>query len=386
MNLDRSSKRKSISSSHLLSRHALQRKCSCGNHTQGQGSCGSCGGDLKEKQIQKKLNLGSENDPLEREADRVANEVTSHSAGITNSIGGQRMPGQGIQKAGQTVSSVTDPMIPTKSIGSGVPLAQNQRDYYESRMGYDFSHVRLHTNKTANHAAQSVNARAYTQGNHIVFNTKQYNPSSNSGRQLLAHELTHVVQQTSRSSHAGETTTNRKIQRDRLECTSRRTVKVSAVSLPGSTGSISTDIANANPILCQCGIELQAVGGQSWNTNLLDLDAPNGVLNAPSGTVRALTREENTMLAHKPAGDDVIHVYYVPSFTGPKLAEAFWPAQHGESAVAVSNAAIPIVFPHEIMHVLLNDGSHHANRDNLMASGGVNSGAGELEEAQCART
>jgi hypothetical protein len=89
------------------------------------------------------------------------------------------------------------------------------------------------------------------------------------------------------------------------------------------------------------------------------------------------------MLAHKPQGTGVIYAYYVPSFSGPKLAEAFWPSQHGERAIAVSNGALPVVMPHELAHVLLDDGGHHSNPDNLLAAGSVNTGAGELEQSQC---
>ncbi|MFT3823214.1 MAG: DUF4157 domain-containing protein [Chitinophagaceae bacterium] len=84
----------------------------------------------------------------------------------------------------------------TSSIsGSGEPLPQNVRGFYEPRFGYDFSNVRVHTDNAAAGSARSVNALAYTAGNHIVFNSGQYAPGTHSGKQLLAHELTHVIQQ-----------------------------------------------------------------------------------------------------------------------------------------------------------------------------------------------
>ncbi len=65
----------------------------------------------------------------------------------------------------------------------------------ESRFGYDFSRVKIHDNEIAARSAKSVNVRAYTSGNNIVFDEGQYKPATYTGKKLLAHELTHVVQQ-----------------------------------------------------------------------------------------------------------------------------------------------------------------------------------------------
>ena len=79
--------------------------------------------------------------------------------------------------------------------GRGNPLPQESRDFFEPRFGYDFRQVRVHTESRAAETARSVNAKAYTVNRNIVFGAGQYSPSTNSGQQLLAHELTHVVQQ-----------------------------------------------------------------------------------------------------------------------------------------------------------------------------------------------
>lgn len=82
------------------------------------------------------------------------------------------------------------------SLGSsGQVLPESSRSFFEPRFGHDFSNVRLHTDAVAAKSAQSVNALAYTTGNNIVFNSGQYSPHSDSGKRLMAHELTHVVQQ-----------------------------------------------------------------------------------------------------------------------------------------------------------------------------------------------
>ena len=79
--------------------------------------------------------------------------------------------------------------------GGGRPLAESERDYFEPRFGANFNRVRVHTDTRAADSAQAVNARAYTIENNIIFGDRQYNPQTNSGKRLLAHELTHVVQQ-----------------------------------------------------------------------------------------------------------------------------------------------------------------------------------------------
>lgn len=81
--------------------------------------------------------------------------------------------------------------------GSGSPLDGGVRADMEARMGQDFSDVRVHTGDTADASARSVSAHAYTVGSNIVFQRGAYDPGSSSGQTLLAHELTHVVQQRS---------------------------------------------------------------------------------------------------------------------------------------------------------------------------------------------
>ena len=77
----------------------------------------------------------------------------------------------------------------------GQPLDATTRDFMEERFGYDFSRVRVHTDEKARESAREVGASAYTAGRDVVFGTKQYDPRTSVGRHLLAHELTHVVQQ-----------------------------------------------------------------------------------------------------------------------------------------------------------------------------------------------
>lgn len=79
--------------------------------------------------------------------------------------------------------------------GKGQPLPAEAQQFYGERMGYDFGDVKIHTDKEAAESATDINAKAYTYNNNIVFNEGQYNTTSIEGRKLMAHELTHVVQQ-----------------------------------------------------------------------------------------------------------------------------------------------------------------------------------------------
>lgn len=81
------------------------------------------------------------------------------------------------------------------SRGSGAPLPAAERAYFESRLGHDFSHVRVHTNDWAASSAAALNAKAFCVGNELAFANGRYRPGTPEGREVLAHELTHVAQQ-----------------------------------------------------------------------------------------------------------------------------------------------------------------------------------------------
>src|SRR3989454_5988791 len=81
--------------------------------------------------------------------------------------------------------------------GGGSPLDRDTRGFMESRLGADFSDVRVHTDGKATESARSVQAYAYTVGNDVVFQSDKFAPDSDSGQRMLAHELTHVGQQRS---------------------------------------------------------------------------------------------------------------------------------------------------------------------------------------------
>lgn len=151
--------------------------------------------------LQKKLTVNQPGDVYEQEADRMAEKV-------------MRMPQSKVQRhcsdceepeqneEVMRTSSEPDtggfeaPPIVGDVIGSaGSPLDPDARTFMESRFGHDFSQVRVHDDARAAESARAVNAEAYTVGNNLVFGAGRYAPSSSGGRHLLAHELTHVIQQ-----------------------------------------------------------------------------------------------------------------------------------------------------------------------------------------------
>lgn len=170
----------------------LQRKCACSNHTTADKECKECA--KKKSSLQRKLTIGASNDPLELEADRVADQVLAwqpNPIASTTPPHIQRYAGQAAGQADTAPASVHQTLA-----SPGRPLAPALQNDMGQRFGHDFSSVRVHTDTQATESARSVNALAYTVGRDIVFQSEHYKMNSTEGKMLLAHELTHVVQQT----------------------------------------------------------------------------------------------------------------------------------------------------------------------------------------------
>jgi hypothetical protein len=144
----------------------LQRKCSCGGSAGMEGECEEC---KAEKQLQRSST------------------------------------GAGPATAPASVENILQ--------SSGSPLDRETRSFFESRLGCDFGKVRIYTDAEAASSARSVAAKAYTVENKIVFNSGQYSPHTQEGRKLLAHELTHVVQQTRGAASSPASKVPPKVQR-----------------------------------------------------------------------------------------------------------------------------------------------------------------------------
>jgi hypothetical protein len=177
----------------------LQRKCACGGKAGADGKCEEC---KKKKLVQTKLKIGMSNDPLEQEADRVAAKVLATPVQPAASAAPpqiQRYSGQSNEQAETAPASVDQVLA-----GPGRPLDATLRQDMEQRFGHDFSKVRVHSGAAAEQSAMDVNANAYAVGHNIVFGAGQLASETSAGRRLIAHELTHVVQQSS----AGQTIKN----------------------------------------------------------------------------------------------------------------------------------------------------------------------------------
>jgi hypothetical protein len=107
------------------------------------------------------------------------------------------------------------PIVSEVLNSSGQPLDAQTRAYLEPRFGHDFSRVRIHTDVRAAESARAVNALAYTLGHSVVFGAGQFQPATNGGRRLIAHELTHVVQQSGLNrAYIGQHTDRRELTHD----------------------------------------------------------------------------------------------------------------------------------------------------------------------------
>lgn len=170
----------------------VQRQCACAAKG---GECEECAGK-KRKKLQAKLRIGSANDPLEREADRLADQVMADSGPVAP---GQPLPFTAVAQRSAAVDAAGAERAPAAvddaATMPGAPLAEPLRQFFEPRFGHDFGHVRIHTDSNAGRAAQAIDARAYTVGDHVFFAPGQYTPTTDTGRRLLAHELSHVLQQ-----------------------------------------------------------------------------------------------------------------------------------------------------------------------------------------------
>jgi hypothetical protein len=168
----------------------LQRKCACGGTPGPTGECEEC--RKKRLSLQAKLKVNRPGDTYEHEADTIADRVMSTRPQYA--VTGAPMH---IQRfAEQSHGQFDAPASVDQALASvGSPLEPAVRQDMEQRFGHDFSRVRVHSDPTAELSAREVNANAYTVGRNIVFGAGRFAPGTHEGRRLIAHELTHVVQQ-----------------------------------------------------------------------------------------------------------------------------------------------------------------------------------------------
>lgn len=170
--------------------------------------------------VQAKLTIGQPHDPYEQEADRVASEVVQHIHTAENiathpqDLTAQRqLDPSNVTSLIQPQGALTGGTAPdaveagiNAARGGGTALDAGLQQSMGSAMGADFSRVKVHTDRRADRLNRSIQARAFTTGNDIFFRQGEYNPGNKGGQALIAHELTHTLQQ-------GATPVNRMVQR-----------------------------------------------------------------------------------------------------------------------------------------------------------------------------
>ena len=260
--------------------------------------------------LQARLTINQPGDRYEQEADRVADTVmrmpnpqVASTLNITplgrhpvqrcscggSSSGGQceacQAKEQAMQRKGTGATSVqTAPAIVDQVLRSpGHALDVESRSFMESRLGRDFSDVRIHTDSLATESAQAVNALAYTVGNRVVFGAQHYRPSTNDGRRLLAHELVHVMQQDSGSRPKTLTNSIKAEHTANGEPTSTQQRAVRVGAAPTSIQRLG-DLA-ARPATLTCPLPTTSTGNVVTNV-LFGLDSsrltPTGVADVAS--------------------------------------------------------------------------------------------------------
>ncbi len=160
--------------------------------------------------IQSKLTVSTPGDRYEREADRVADQVMRLPEPKSQSTAyeGMRSEHDENQNSGETQDSQSyqtrktntgiEPSIERNILRSpGRPLDDTARHFFEPRFHLDLGHLRVHTDEKSAEQAQALGARAFTLGNNIFFAPGEYSPNTDAGRRVLAHELTHTIQQSS---------------------------------------------------------------------------------------------------------------------------------------------------------------------------------------------
>lgn len=142
------------------------------------------------------LRVGPVNDRYEREADRIAAQVTGSSVG-TFSAGKHGSAGHSVQRMGNAQGTPVRQELSQaiQSTRGGKPLDSDVRANMEQKFGTSFADVRIHANPHADQLNRALDARAFTKGRDIFFRQGEYQPGTAGGDRLLAHELTHVVQQ-----------------------------------------------------------------------------------------------------------------------------------------------------------------------------------------------
>jgi len=209
--------------------------------------------------IQPKLKVGLPNDRYEQEADRVAEQVMRMPCPLCKDEA--ELDGRDIiqrRPADDQTASIC-PRLESQilSMGTGQPLQKSERDFFESHFGHNFGRVRVHTDERAARMAGAMNAQAFTLGHDVAFGAGQYKPETAYGKRLLAHELTHVIQQQCASPLCAK--------RSKLLSNSEKSVVRNRLNSP-MVREVSREntVQCAFPWLIAAAVAALAAGGYAW--------------------------------------------------------------------------------------------------------------------------
>lgn len=323
----------------------LQRKCACGTHVPGGGECPDCA--KKPYGLQRQLSIGSSDDPQEREADLVAERVVANAspAGVSANVQSRGRP---VPSVGAQGSDMPAPASVEETLArGGRPLDAALRGEMEQQFGHDFSGVRVHSDEAAARSAHEVAAHAYTVGNHVVFGSNQFAPGTATGRRLMAHELTHVVQQ----GGAGSLSLQRDEKKDKPKDDAAKQQPAPVTPDPST--------AYFHVVVRDRGLDL---GGGVLVSDLAAAKARlmQRKVDKPWTLVLAIHASENRLGAQAPPDWQKNAVFYgeaeVKSLFGGDSAFVGWRDQYGPSRVVLYGCQVTAAFEQTITDSLARGG------------------------------
>ncbi|MCS6883525.1 MAG: DUF4157 domain-containing protein [Oscillochloridaceae bacterium] len=247
-------------------RSLLQRKCACGGTPGFDGECATC----RAKRLQRRATEGAGPSGVPP----IVHEVL-------------RSPGQ--------------------------PLDAETRSFMEPRFGHDFSRVRVHTGARAAESARAVNALAYTVGRDVVFGEGQYAPGTGAGRRLLAHELTHVIQQGHRTSGLTKVSEPGEPVEREADRTAEEALRTAQPGIqPVTSGRTDTIWRTRSTRSTSCPA----------NTNSAPVD-PAAVLDGDDGRAREIATTVADLTGAKPPAPDTVDIYRARFGSPPAVRTGF---------------------------------------------------------------
>lgn len=313
--------------------------------------------------LQAKLKVGSPGDIYEQEADRIADEVMRMPEVGVRTFDGGGGTVQTKKETGQGRGNVSD-YAPRNIIsgGSGQALSESVRRFFEPRLGgRDLSGVRVHADTGAGESASALNASAFTSGRDIYFGEGRYRPDTTVGKRLLAHELTHVVQQ-----DGGSNAVQRQMNGDESSDVLRPPglpVEQGFILQPvsGLSDSFASNIQEGQIVTISETDLLSAIPPASPGAGTFLIEHPTAVTTPiASGSIAALSSVDSMLRAtgFAAAGENAIGVVAIPRWFTPGAMLPESVSVWGHTAVyARTGGSIQVVrgfMPASIVRTLLN--------------------------------